>query len=176
MNALNRGFAAPVEEKEAEEFVALRSRSMLPVAPAAAAAAATATFHGFDVDDQPLLVGVPGLEQEVVRARASVGLRQSDIGSTVVLLFDGGEARRPIVVGVLQRQPRADQSAPVPPPVTVHSENERLVISAEREITLRCGEASLTLTRAGKVIIKGAYIVSRATGYNKIKGAIVDIN
>jgi hypothetical protein len=51
-----------------------------------------------------------------------------------------------------------------------------VVLTAEREMVLRCGEASITLTRAGKVIIKGAYIVSRSTGYNKIKGAAVDIN
>jgi hypothetical protein len=49
-------------------------------------------------------------------------------------------------------------------------------VSAEREIVLRCGDASITLTRAGKVIIKGRYVVSRSTGYNKIKGATVDIN
>jgi hypothetical protein len=50
------------------------------------------------------------------------------------------------------------------------------VIEAEREIILKCGEASITLTRAGKVIIRGNYILSRSTGYNKIKGAAIDIN
>jgi len=41
---------------------------------------------------------------------------------------------------------------------------------------LRCGDASITLTRAGKVVIQGNYILSRSSGYNKIKGAAIDIN
>ena len=41
---------------------------------------------------------------------------------------------------------------------------------------LRCGDASITLTRAGKVLIKENYVLSRSRGCNKIKGAAVDIN
>ena len=37
-------------------------------------------------------------------------------------------------------------------------------------------EPDITLTRSGKIIIKGSYIVSHSTGCNKIKGAAVDIN
>jgi uncharacterized protein (DUF2345 family) len=58
----------------------------------------------------------------------------------------------------------------------VQADDERVVVTAEREIVLRCGDASITLTRAGKVLIKGTYVLSRARGYNKIKGAAVDIN
>jgi hypothetical protein len=61
-------------------------------------------------------------------------------------------------------------------PVAVQADGDRYEISAEREIVLRCGDSSITLTRAGKVIIKGNYILSRSTGYNKIKGAAIDIN
>ncbi len=49
-------------------------------------------------------------------------------------------------------------------------------ISAEREIVLRSGAASLTLTQAGKVIIDGEYVLSRSRGVNKIKGGSVQIN
>jgi hypothetical protein len=41
---------------------------------------------------------------------------------------------------------------------------------------LRCGESSIVLTRAGKVLIKGNYVLSRSRGANRIKGAYVDIN
>ena len=61
------------------------------------------------------------------------------------------------------------------PPAPENS-HDRVEISAEREVVLSCGEASVTLTRAGKVIIKGNYVVSRSKGVNKIKGAAVDIN
>ena len=55
-------------------------------------------------------------------------------------------------------------------------DGDRHVIEADREVVLRCGDASITLTRAGKVIIKGSYILSRSTGYHKIKGAAIDLN
>jgi hypothetical protein len=65
----------------------------------------------------------------------------------------------------------------VPAPlVSAQVDDQRIVLTAEREIVLKCGEASITLTRAGKVLIKGRYVLSGSSGYNKIKGAVVDIN
>jgi hypothetical protein len=46
----------------------------------------------------------------------------------------------------------------------------RHVIEAEREVVLRCGDASITLTRAGQVIIQGSYIVSRSSGSQQDQG------
>ena len=50
------------------------------------------------------------------------------------------------------------------------------MLTAEHEIVLRCGKASLTLTRAGKVLIRGTYLLSRSSGVNRIKGGSVQIN
>ena len=55
-------------------------------------------------------------------------------------------------------------------------DGERLVLSAKQEIVLQCGRASITLTRAGKVLIRGSYLSSRSSGVHRIKGASVDIN
>ena len=55
-------------------------------------------------------------------------------------------------------------------------DGDRLILTAHEQIVLRCGEASITLTRAGKVLIKGAYVVSRSTGMNRIQGGVVHIN
>jgi len=41
---------------------------------------------------------------------------------------------------------------------------------------LRCGKASITLTREGKVLIHGSYISSRSTGVNRVKGGSVQLN
>jgi hypothetical protein len=53
---------------------------------------------------------------------------------------------------------------------------ERLVIKADREIVLQCGSASITLTRSGKIVIRGEYVVTRAAGVNRILGGSVQIN
>jgi hypothetical protein len=53
---------------------------------------------------------------------------------------------------------------------------ERLELVAEKEIVLRVGDASITLTRAGKIILRGTYVLSRSSGVNKIKGGSVQIN
>ena len=53
---------------------------------------------------------------------------------------------------------------------------ERLELTAEREIVLRVGDASITLTRAGKIILRGTYVLSRSSGVNRIKGGSVQIN
>jgi hypothetical protein len=140
--------------------------------------AVVARFHGFDSRDEPLIVGVPTLPGEVVLARATVSLSRQHIGASVLVLFEQGEPRRPIVVGVIgdKTATAVQDLAPAPPGVSIDVDDERVTIKAEREIVLRCGDASITLTRAGKVTIAGSYVSSRSTGYNKIKGAAVDIN
>jgi len=178
MRKLDGPFEVLVVGESLDQFDALSRKPVSPAGPATALhGAATARFHGFDLEDRPLVVGLPDLPHEIVPARSTVQLLRSQIGSFVVLLFEGGDVRRPIVVGVLQERRVAQDSADAPPQlVSVQADDDRFVVSAERDIVLRCGEASITLTRAGKVLIKGTYILSRSSGYNKIKGAAVDIN
>ena len=134
------------------------------------------TLTGFNLEETPL-VSLPAVAQgEVLEARATVDLRQQDVRSEVLVLCENGDPRKPIIVGVLKPSRVPDAPAIPSDRTTLTVDDERYVVSAEREIVLRCGDASITLTRAGKVIIKGNYVMSRATGYNKIKGAAVDIN
>jgi hypothetical protein len=51
-----------------------------------------------------------------------------------------------------------------------------MIVSAKEELVLRCGKASITLTKAGKVMIKGSYLLSRSSGVNRIKGGSVQLN
>jgi hypothetical protein len=164
------------QETEKDAFAELTRREVAQPEMPTVPTTVTARLSGFDLEEAPLLVGLPGLPHEVVPARATVSLLRQHIGSDVVVLFDRGDVRRPIIVGVLQN-PRALPPTSVPEPlVSAQVDDQRVELTAEREIVLKCGEASITLTRAGKVIIKGAYILSRSSGYNKIKGAAVDIN
>lgn len=53
---------------------------------------------------------------------------------------------------------------------------EELILTAQKQLTIRCGESSITLTAAGKIILRGKYIVSRSSGVQRIKGGSVQIN
>ena len=108
-------------------------------------------------------------------AISTFSISRNDAGREAVLLFEDGEPQRPIVVGLIQSPaPIAVQEKEKS--VDVKLDGQRLTLAAEQEIVLRCGEASITLTRAGKVIIRGAYILSRSSGVNLIKGGSVQIN
>jgi hypothetical protein len=178
MSALEDPFAVLVVEQESDEFATLSRKPF--VAPQAAGpipGVVTARLHGFDLEERPLVAGLPDLPGEIVPARTTVPLVRAETGSTVVVACEGGDPRRPIVLGVIRTQPaRPPIETASPQIVSLQVDDDRLTLSAEREIVLKCGAASITLTRAGKVLIKGAYILSRSSGYNKIKGAAVDIN
>ena len=51
-------------------------------------------------------------------------------------------------------------------------DGKRVVIEGKDEIVLQCGQASITLRRNGKVIIKGTYVESHASGTQRIKGVV----
>jgi hypothetical protein len=171
-----------------DDFAALSQRPAAPTSAVAAGAApdqrrapTLARLEGFDVLDQPRIGGVAGLAGEVVVARSTVALRRSEIGRDVFVMFANDDLRQPVILGVIEPRPLVDD--PLAPPgaqadvrVETRVDGERRVIEAEREVVLRCGDASITLTRGGKVVIKGHYILSRSSGYNKIKGAAIDIN
>lgn len=53
---------------------------------------------------------------------------------------------------------------------------DELVIEAKKNLTLKCGEGSITLRKDGKILIKGKDLVSQAKRMNRIKGGSVTIN
>jgi hypothetical protein len=125
-----------------------------------------ARFVGLDAEARFLLDC--GSEAPPVVSLSCVALTEADAGAQVVVAFEGA-SRRPIIVGLLRERAQAAVTRAA-------VDGERVVIKAEREIELRCGDASIVLTRAGKVLIRGTYVLSRSRGANRIKGAFVDIN
>lgn len=129
-------------------------------------------LDGFDAAGRPL-VDYPGNAAGAPLPALTTALYGADaVGRQVALLFAEGDAARPVIVGLV-RPP----GEPVPGGARVAElDGERLVLTARQEIVLECGSASITLTRAGKVLIRGAYLSSRSSGPHRIKGASVDIN
>jgi hypothetical protein len=120
-----------------------------------------------------VFVGQPGTA--ALDARTTVDLRGEHIGRDVVLAFEAGDPRRPIVMGYVQK-PEAWPLPERPPQVAVDADGQRLLVSAKEQMVLKCGKASITLTKAGKVLIHGSYVLSRSSGVNRVKGGSVQIN
>jgi hypothetical protein len=92
-------------------------------------------------------------------------------GHEALVVLDGGDATRPIVVGLLA--PPARQPARV---VEADVDGQRVRIEGKDEIVLQCGAASITLRRNGRVVIRGTYVETYATGTNRIRGGNVLVN
>jgi hypothetical protein len=122
------------------------------------------------------LVAFPGNPLETaIPARSTAHLDKADVGREVALLFENGDPRKPLIIGKIQRH-RSMETAPQEEPLTAELDGEHIVLSANQTITLKCGKASITLTKAGKIILRGAYLLSRSSGVNRIKGGSVLIN
>jgi hypothetical protein len=53
---------------------------------------------------------------------------------------------------------------------------DELIIEATKQLTLKCGEGSITIRSDGKILIKGKDLVSYAQRMNRVKGGAVAIN
>jgi len=104
-------------------------------------------------------------------ARTTVPLGEEDVGGDVVVAFDRGDTHRPLVLGRVL--PAQGEKGCV---MHAQADGDRLVLSARERIVLRCGNSSITLTRAGKVLIDGHFVQSRATGVNALKGGSIELN
>lgn len=133
-------------------------------------------LHGFTTSGVALVDFAGNPSTEPLPARQTCPITQADAGREAVLLFENNDLGKPIILGLLQAPTAADGSSVQPEPVTVSLDGEQINLSAKNEIVLRCGKASITLTRAGKVLIRGAYLLSRSSGVNRIKGGSVQIN
>lgn len=110
-----------------------------------------------------------------LRARSTIDLHGAHIGRQVVLVFEHGDPLRPIVTGVLRDAAVAVPES-APGQVEIDADGRCMQVSAREQLVLRCGKASITLTKAGKVLIDGSYVLSRSTGVNRLKGGSVQVN
>ncbi len=97
-----------------------------------------------------------------------------------LLLFENGDPARPVVVALLRSAtPLVDAiiSGPLSHAENVaHLDGRRVVLEGQEEVVLRCGRASLTLRRDGRVELRGVNVVTQAEQVQKIRGGKVQIN
>jgi hypothetical protein len=133
-------------------------------------------LKGFDGNGVPLVAFGGGIRDNFYAARTTIDLTENDIGSEVALVFEHADRRKPIILGLLKPAARTPAAGSDVRPVEVNLDGRQVRLAADQEIVLSCGKASITLTRAGKVLIKGEYLLSRSAGVNRIKGGSVQIN
>jgi hypothetical protein len=155
------------------------SSRVVPLVPAAAAPALPAVTLGWIVECEPgaaPLVDFPGNPRGPTAARLLLALAAPTLQAAaaarqpVALVFERGDPSLPLITGLVQ-----PPTAPSPAP-EARIDGKRVVITGEEVVELRCGEASITLDRSGKLVIRGAYVETRAKGTNRIKGGSVQIN
>lgn len=96
---------------------------------------------------------------------------QATASPVLVVLLDD-DLQRPVIIGVLVSTiARSSHSS------TATVDGRRVELTGHDEVVLTCGKASITLTKAGKVLIKGTYVSSSASqGINRITGGSIQIN
>ena len=118
-------------------------------------------------EGQPTTAAIP--------ARATLDLHGSHIGREIVLMFEDGHPWRPLILGCLH-DAHCRSLPDQPGAVEIDVDGGRLVVSAKERLVLRCGKASITLTRAGKMLFHGTYVSNRSSGVLRLKGGSVQIN
>ncbi|ALV05361.1 DUF6484 domain-containing protein [Roseateles depolymerans] len=128
--------------------------------------------------DGDTLVRVLLLGAEPLVARVATVVDVKRVGQAVAVAFEGGDPKKPIILGVMQ-------SSGIPPqPVTQPwrameasvDGQRRVVIQADQEIELRCGEAAILMTADGRIHLRGQNITSEADMSQRILGASVSVN
>mgnify|MGYP007068107927 FL=1 len=105
--------------------------------------------------------------------------RGNPVGREVLLAFVNNSAAHPVIVDAMYSliDDIVTVKSPAPQrPQEALVDGKRVVLNADEEVVLQCGEASITLTKAGKVLIQGEYISSSSGGAHKIKGGSIQLN
>lgn len=144
----------------------------------------------FTVAGEPMVAFSHNNTDAPVVAKTTVALTPGCIGREVALLFEGGDIHKPLIIGLMHipvkpaNNVATDNSAievtrgpeNSKPMTDIVVDGEEIRVNANKELVLKCGKASITLTSAGKIILRGNYISTRSTGVNRIKGGSVQIN
>jgi len=135
-------------------------------------------------------------------ALTTLSLTKQHISRQVALLFNNGDIKQPVIMGLIHNpldellqnfeltpvieadSPFPEHQQPVKQAAEISRNNENRVfvdgkhvcIEGTEEVTFKCGKASITLTKSGKILIRGTYLLNRASGVNRIMGGSVQVN
>lgn len=143
-----------------------------PVSPSPFAVA-RGTLVGLSATEGPLVDFEGNDSGAAVRAETTVELQAAQVGGQVTLVFFDGDPSKPVVTGVLRSPAGLGHRRNR---VTLSLDGERLVLSAGRELVLRCGKSSITMHSDGTIEVRGTNLLSASSGTNRIRGGAVSLN
>jgi len=136
------------------------------------------------VDDEGVWVDTEDNPSGPLLSLSVVALSPEELDAAIsdrreaVLLFVVGTGQ-PVLLGLRQPLPTLEADLPAALPtedLVAAVDGERVHLEGKDEVVLRCGKASITMRRNGRIVIRGVQVESRATGRNRIKGGAVLIN
>lgn len=143
---------------------------------------------GIDTQGQPLVNFPENHTGQPLPAMSTMGITVAHVGRNVALLFAKGDPKSPVIMGLIHSplqdlivaydaKPLEEKLASTALKVDeVSVDGKRVVLEGKEEVVIKCGEASITLTKAGKILIRGNYVLNRSTGVNRIMGGSVQVN
>jgi hypothetical protein len=165
--------AATLASYQTDALEEMLSKPMTPsvTVPTQAKGIITGHFEGLDEDGTPT-VSIDAWGLRNLKAGTLVTLDASQLGECVALGFEAADPTRPIILGFMLSTEASTkiQSA------EARLDQKRVVLHAEQEIELRCGEAAIILTADGRVTIRGTYVTSQASATQRILGGSVNLN
>ncbi len=176
----DRPAARPGDAGDSQLDALLRRRPSRTSA-AATGAALSGQLDGFDSEGRLLFRpdGDPNLRVPVgIGAALSDGavVKAARQGARALVVRTVDPSPSWMLVGLIRDRVAASARDARAGELEVQVDGETLRLTAENNIELRCGSASLTLRKDGKVVLSGTYIVSNSRGANKIRGATISLN
>ncbi len=120
-----------------------------------------------------------GVECEVLAQTAETLRDLKDGANRGLVALSADDSALPVLLGLIGANSlpaTLASSIPARSKRNAVVDGDTVTFEAEYEIVLRCGKSEITLTRDGKIVIKGKDVVTRAAQSNRIKGSTVKIN
>lgn len=149
-----------------------------------------AHIQSFDEQQRPIVSFMFSGKSYSYTALTTAPMPADTKNRQVALTFVNGELASPLILGLIysplyemlhniemepvNEDPDRHTKDVLSEPVYV--DGKKVTIEGSEMIELKCGDASITLTRSGKILIRGKYLLNRASGLNRIIGGSVQVN
>ncbi|HCR9749819.1 TPA: hypothetical protein OPR08_002024 [Citrobacter koseri] len=126
------------------------------------------------IDDSEIIVEFDGIESKTT---SICPLGKEDVDKTCAIQFIQGDLNRPLVMGLIHSTMSVKSTKKTDTgDMLVTRQGKQVVIQADDELVLQCGESCIVMTAEGTVYIRALYIDSHAQATQRLRGGSVQVN